>query len=208
MHGGRRRTGALCGSALERSSLCRPHDAEKPYVRSVCGSDAGIRDWREHHRLHRHQHADFESAPGAGFLQARRSRPDKGSEYHKVERAPATLLRGSEGLSNPERSLPLARGLHISAAGHLAGRRSSSEGMFSELVTGNYFSTLGLTPAKGRFFLPGRGQRSGRARRCGHQLRDLAVALWRRGGHRRQNAAAQSRCFYRHRRRSAVASLE
>src|SRR5205823_4371224 len=26
--------------------------------------------------------------------------------------------------------------------------------MFTELVTGNYFSTLGLTPARGRFFLP------------------------------------------------------
>ena len=31
---------------------------------------------------------------------------------------------------------------------------AASQGMFSELVTGNYFSTLGLTPAKGRFFLP------------------------------------------------------
>jgi predicted permease len=30
----------------------------------------------------------------------------------------------------------------------------TSEGMFSELVTGNYFSTLGLKPATGRFFLP------------------------------------------------------
>jgi predicted permease len=30
----------------------------------------------------------------------------------------------------------------------------ASQGMFSELVTGNYFSTLGLTPARGRFFLP------------------------------------------------------
>ncbi len=31
---------------------------------------------------------------------------------------------------------------------------SGSQRLFSELVTGNYFSTLGLTPAKGRFFLP------------------------------------------------------
>lgn len=31
---------------------------------------------------------------------------------------------------------------------------SSGERMFSELVTGNYFSTLGLTPAVGRFFAP------------------------------------------------------
>ncbi|MBV8864187.1 MAG: ABC transporter permease, partial [Acidobacteriaceae bacterium] len=30
---------------------------------------------------------------------------------------------------------------------------AASQGMFSELVTGNYFSTLGLQPARGRFFL-------------------------------------------------------
>ncbi len=30
----------------------------------------------------------------------------------------------------------------------------SSQGMFSELVSANYFSTLGLTPAAGRFFFP------------------------------------------------------
>ncbi len=30
----------------------------------------------------------------------------------------------------------------------------ASEGMFSELVTGNYFSALGIKPAAGRFFLP------------------------------------------------------
>jgi predicted permease len=30
----------------------------------------------------------------------------------------------------------------------------ASQGMFSELVTGNYFSTLGLSPVRGRFFLP------------------------------------------------------
>jgi len=29
-----------------------------------------------------------------------------------------------------------------------------SQRLFGELVTGNYFSTLGLIPAKGRFFLP------------------------------------------------------
>src|SRR5262249_47246315 len=30
----------------------------------------------------------------------------------------------------------------------------AAERMFSELATGNYFSTLGVRPAKGRFFLP------------------------------------------------------
>ncbi|HXR76815.1 MAG TPA: ABC transporter permease [Bryobacteraceae bacterium] len=31
---------------------------------------------------------------------------------------------------------------------------SGSQGAFGELVTGNYFSTLGIRPARGRFFLP------------------------------------------------------
>lgn len=31
---------------------------------------------------------------------------------------------------------------------------NSSQGLFVELVTGNYFQTLGLAPAKGRFFFP------------------------------------------------------
>lgn len=31
---------------------------------------------------------------------------------------------------------------------------AASQGMFGELVTGNYFSTLGLSPVRGRFFLP------------------------------------------------------
>ncbi|HEV2382553.1 MAG TPA: ABC transporter permease [Terriglobia bacterium] len=31
---------------------------------------------------------------------------------------------------------------------------AGSQGMFAELVTGNYFSALGLSPARGRFFLP------------------------------------------------------
>src|SRR5437588_5787492 len=33
--------------------------------------------------------------------------------------------------------------------------------MFSELVTGNYFQTLGLTPVKGRFFSPDEGSAPG-----------------------------------------------
>jgi predicted permease len=31
---------------------------------------------------------------------------------------------------------------------------TGSQGMFAELVTGNYFATLGLSPVRGRFFLP------------------------------------------------------
>src|SRR6266436_6603917 len=51
-------------------------------------------------------------------------------------------------------------GVFSSLAGYSSARPvvwqagAASQGIFSELVTGNYFSTLGLSPAKGRFFLP------------------------------------------------------
>src|SRR5215831_592610 len=51
-------------------------------------------------------------------------------------------------------------GVFYSLAGYTSPRgvtwqaSADSQGMFSELVTGNYFSTLGLSPARGRFFLP------------------------------------------------------
>ncbi len=51
-------------------------------------------------------------------------------------------------------------GVFISLAGYTSPRTvtlqagTASERMFAELVTGNYFSTLGVTPAVGRFFLP------------------------------------------------------
>lgn len=32
--------------------------------------------------------------------------------------------------------------------------KTAAQGLFTELVTGNYFSILGISPAKGRFFLP------------------------------------------------------
>ncbi len=50
------------------------------------------------------------------------------------------VFRSLAGYTSP-------RGVTLQAGG-------SSQGMFTELVTGNYFSTLGLTPARGRFFLP------------------------------------------------------
>ena len=51
-------------------------------------------------------------------------------------------------------------GVFRSLAGYTSPRNmtwrtgTASQGMFGELVTGNYFSTLGLSPARGRFFLP------------------------------------------------------
>ncbi|HEY3938357.1 MAG TPA: ABC transporter permease [Bryobacteraceae bacterium] len=51
-------------------------------------------------------------------------------------------------------------GVFRSMAGYTSPRtmtwqtNAASQGMFSELVTGNYFTTLGLSPARGRFFLP------------------------------------------------------
>ena len=57
----------------------------------------------------------------------------------------------------------------------------ASEGMFSELVTGNYFSTLGLKPAAGRFFLPDEDTTPGAHPVAVMKLRDLAIALRRCG---------------------------
>ena len=45
-----------------------PHHAEESSVRSVCGADAGLGDWREHHGLHGDQYADPESAAGPRLL--------------------------------------------------------------------------------------------------------------------------------------------
>ncbi|MGH9665736.1 MAG: ABC transporter permease, partial [Bryobacteraceae bacterium] len=49
----------------------------------------------------------------------------------------------------------------------------ASQRMFSELVTGNYFSTLGLQPALGRFFLPEEDSTPG-----GHAVAVMNYATW------------------------------
>jgi predicted permease len=54
------------------------------------------------------------------------------------------VFRSLAGYTSP-------RGVTLQAGGASQG---SSQGMFTELVTGNYFATLGLNPARGRFFLP------------------------------------------------------
>src|SRR5262252_1912706 len=45
--------------------------------------------------------------------------------------------------------------------------------LFSEMVTGNYFSTLGLTPARGRFFLPEEDSERG-----AHPVAVMNYATW------------------------------
>lgn len=50
---------------------------------------------------------------------------------------------------------------------------ASSSGIFGELVTANYFSTLGLTPAAGRFFLPDEDTTPG-----AHAVAVLNYATW------------------------------
>jgi macrolide transport system ATP-binding/permease protein len=50
---------------------------------------------------------------------------------------------------------------------------ASSTGIFGELVTGNYFTTLGLTPAAGRFFLPDEESSSG-----AHGVAVMNYATW------------------------------
>ena len=50
---------------------------------------------------------------------------------------------------------------------------SGSERVFGELVTGNYFDTLGITPARGRFFLPGEDSQPG-----AHPVAVLSYGTW------------------------------
>ena len=50
---------------------------------------------------------------------------------------------------------------------------SASERMFCELVTGNYFSTLGLRPVRGRFFLPEEDSTAG-----AHAVAVMNYATW------------------------------
>ena len=49
----------------------------------------------------------------------------------------------------------------------------AAQRLFSERVTGNYFSTLGLTPAKGRFFLPEEDGKPG-----AHAVAIMNYATW------------------------------
>lgn len=66
-----------------------------------------------------------------------------------------------------------------SLAGYTAPRpitwqaNGASQGMFSELVTGNYFSITGLKPAKGRFFLPDEDSTPG-----GHPVAVMNYGTW------------------------------
>jgi predicted permease len=50
---------------------------------------------------------------------------------------------------------------------------SASRRLFGELVTGNYFSTLGLTPVRGRFFLPDEDSAPG-----AHPVAVVSYATW------------------------------
>ncbi len=86
--------------------------------------------------------------------------------------AELTAVARAEAKSTSKASAPLPisyadlkdyqarNGVFSSLAGYTSPRGvtwqagAASQGMFSELVTGNYFSTLGLSPARGRFFLP------------------------------------------------------
>jgi predicted permease len=88
-----------------------------------------------------------------------------------------TVNRGSEAASGD--ALPIshpnlvdirARNMVLQAvSGHSAPmafttlRGNAPERIFGELVTGNYFETLGLHPARGRFFLPPEDEVPGRA---------------------------------------------
>ena len=69
---------------------------------------------REHHRLHRNQHADSEPAARPGFLTTRRREPHENAKCLEVERAPSPLsyaelkdYQSRNGVFSPSRVTPL-----------------------------------------------------------------------------------------------------
>ena len=76
-------------------------------------------------------------------------------------------------------------GVFRSLAGYTSARvvtwnaGAASQRVFIELVTGNYFSTLGIRPAAGRFFLPEEAATPGATPTGGAELRNVEVALRR-----------------------------
>ena len=68
-----------------------------------------------------------------------RARPGKESTHAKDYQSQNRVFGSLAGFSSP-------RGVTLQDHG-------TAEGLFAELVTDNYFSTLGLTPARGRFSL-------------------------------------------------------
>ena len=141
---------------------------------------------REHHGLHADQYADLESA----------ARPQSRSNWRRVTAADSRNTANS-GVHLPASRTPTCKDYQSrnevfdSLAGYSSARgmtwlnHGASEAASSaELVTANYFSTFGLSPARGRFFAPEEDGAPGRPPGRGSQLCHVAETLRRRGGHR------------------------
>ena len=76
------------------------------------------------------------------------------AERGEIRRADPALVRRFQGLSSAKWRVSLVGGLYVLARGDLECREPPPSAFSVELVTGNYFSTLGIRPAAGRFFLP------------------------------------------------------
>ena len=106
----------------------------------------------------------------AGWQPALRPRGTKLRLLRDV--ASLAAVAGADNRNTSKSGMPLAisyadlkdyqarNGVFRSLAGYTSPRvltrqeGGDSQRIFGEIVTGNYFSTLGLTPARGRFFLP------------------------------------------------------
>ena len=93
---------------------------------------------------------------------------------------------------------------YSSARGMTWLNHGASEAVFGELVTANYFATLGLTPGPGTLLLAGGGRRSGRPPRRDPELCRVAETLRRRGGRRGPGTGGEQRRGDRDRRRSTA----
>ena len=78
---------------------------------------------------------------------------------------------------------------------------TGSERFFGQLVTQGYFEALGITPAKGRFFLSAGDRRARYRARCCPQLQRMEDPLRGRSGCARQNPRPQWNLFHRGRSR-------
>ena len=143
----------------------------------------------------------LKSSPGSRRLAIGGGWDDETLGYLQDEHAAATLLPGSEGLSNPESSLPPLAG--YTCARPVIWQQGGKFGRHLRRVgDGQLLLDTGLTPAAGRFFLPDEDTTPG-----AHGVAVLNYGTWqsRFGGAPDvlgKTLSSQSRSLDRHRHRS------
>src|SRR5262249_42655980 len=103
--------------------------------------------------LHRHQHASLESTPRRKDFDARRAQHDDKEKNRAVWRTSTHVLPEPQELREDARSFSSLAG-HSNPTAITMTDRAEPHRIFAEVVTANYFDTLGLRPYMGRFFLP------------------------------------------------------